>query len=51
MGAALMELAAVGDSEGAALALAPLLAEVAALLTSSPQPGLKLECKPTPASE
>lgn len=39
MGAALAELAGMGDRDGAAHVLAPLLAEVATALTSSPQPG------------
>jgi hypothetical protein len=39
LGAALAELAAAGDAEGAAAALAPLVADVAAALTESPQPG------------
>jgi len=41
MGAALAELAGMGDRDGAAHVLAPLLAEVATALTSSPQPELQ----------
>jgi hypothetical protein len=39
LGSALAELAAAGDGEGAAAALSPLVADVAAALAESPQPG------------